>query len=304
MGRPARGQTALRRHSIAARSRRSASRSRPRPSCEPDQVKLRPSALSPADRDGAGRRSSAPSTAASTTAPGCCARAASPRWTCCAARTPASRTRPTRCCCPATRTRSPRSCGTAREHSIAVVPFGGGTSVVGGLDPIRGEFKAVISLDLRRLNELHSLDEVSGEAELGAGRHRTRRRTTARRARLLARPLPAELPVRDHRRVRRDAVVGPGLGGLRPFQRHGPRSAHGHACGRARPRPRAGVGGGPGPATTDDRLGGRVRGHHPRARSGTPGAGGHPLRGVVVPRLRDRRRRAARRRADRHRARP
>jgi alkyldihydroxyacetonephosphate synthase len=55
------------------------------------------------------------------------------------------------------------------EHRIAVVPFGGGTSVVGGLDPIRGEFSAVISLDLRRLNELHTLDEVSGEAELGAG---------------------------------------------------------------------------------------------------------------------------------------
>jgi len=55
------------------------------------------------------------------------------------------------------------------EHSIAVVPFGGGTSVVGGLDPIRGDFKAVISLDLRRLDQLHALDEVSGEAELGAG---------------------------------------------------------------------------------------------------------------------------------------
>src|SRR5690349_19371266 len=55
------------------------------------------------------------------------------------------------------------------DRSIAIVPFGGGTSVVGGLDPIRGDFKAVISLDLRRLNQLHSLDEVSGEAELGAG---------------------------------------------------------------------------------------------------------------------------------------
>jgi alkyldihydroxyacetonephosphate synthase len=55
------------------------------------------------------------------------------------------------------------------DHSIAVVPFGGGTSVVGGLDPIRGDFKAVVSLDLRRLNQLHSLDEVSCEAELGAG---------------------------------------------------------------------------------------------------------------------------------------
>ncbi|MCV6984382.1 FAD-binding oxidoreductase [Mycobacterium shinjukuense] len=55
------------------------------------------------------------------------------------------------------------------EHGIAVVPFGGGTNVVGGLDPVRGDFGAVISLDLRRFNRLHWIDEVSGEAELGAG---------------------------------------------------------------------------------------------------------------------------------------
>jgi len=55
-----------------------------------------------------------------------------------------------------------------RRH-IAVVPFGGGTSVVGGLDPIRDGFDAVVTLDLRRFDELHWLDEVSGEAELGAG---------------------------------------------------------------------------------------------------------------------------------------
>ena len=55
------------------------------------------------------------------------------------------------------------------EHRIAVVPFGGGTSVVGGLDPIRGEFDAVVSLDLRRLDQLVELDEVSGQAVLGAG---------------------------------------------------------------------------------------------------------------------------------------
>src|SRR5947209_15661773 len=55
------------------------------------------------------------------------------------------------------------------EHRIAVVPFGGGTSVVGGLDPIRGEFGAVVSLDLRRFDRLISLDEVSCQAVLGAG---------------------------------------------------------------------------------------------------------------------------------------
>lgn len=55
------------------------------------------------------------------------------------------------------------------EHGIAVVPFGGGTSVVGGLDPIRGPFSAAITLDLRRFDALLQFDEVSGEAELGAG---------------------------------------------------------------------------------------------------------------------------------------
>jgi alkyldihydroxyacetonephosphate synthase len=55
------------------------------------------------------------------------------------------------------------------DHGIAVVPFGGGTNVTGGLDPNRGKFGAVVSLDLRRFDELHSLDEVSGIAELGGG---------------------------------------------------------------------------------------------------------------------------------------
>ncbi len=55
------------------------------------------------------------------------------------------------------------------QQGIAVVPFGGGTSVVGGLDPIRGKFNAVVSLDLRRFDQLHGLDEVAGQADLGAG---------------------------------------------------------------------------------------------------------------------------------------
>jgi alkyldihydroxyacetonephosphate synthase len=55
------------------------------------------------------------------------------------------------------------------EHSIAVIPFGGGTNVVGGLNPDRGNFGAVVSLDLRRFDQLVSLDEVSGQAVFGAG---------------------------------------------------------------------------------------------------------------------------------------
>jgi len=55
------------------------------------------------------------------------------------------------------------------QHGIAVVPFGGGSSVVGGLEPLRGRFDALISLDLRRLDRLVSVDEVSLTATLEAG---------------------------------------------------------------------------------------------------------------------------------------
>ncbi len=55
------------------------------------------------------------------------------------------------------------------EERIAVVPFGGGTSVVGGLEPERDGFAAVVTLDLRRLNRLLELDHVSRTATLEPG---------------------------------------------------------------------------------------------------------------------------------------
>ncbi|MFI8194245.1 FAD-binding oxidoreductase [Streptomyces sp. NPDC085946] len=52
-------------------------------------------------------------------------------------------------------------------HGLAVVPFGGGTSVVGGLAP-EGE-RAFVALDLRRMDALLALDEVSRTATLQPG---------------------------------------------------------------------------------------------------------------------------------------
>lgn len=54
-------------------------------------------------------------------------------------------------------------------RGLAVVPFGGGTSVVGGLEPDAGSHRAVVSLDLRRTAGLWELDEVSLLARFGAG---------------------------------------------------------------------------------------------------------------------------------------
>lgn len=55
------------------------------------------------------------------------------------------------------------------ERGLAVIPFAGGTSVVGALDPERGTHRAVIALDVRRLSGLLHLDETSGEARFLAG---------------------------------------------------------------------------------------------------------------------------------------
>lgn len=55
------------------------------------------------------------------------------------------------------------------ESRVAVVPFGGGSSVVGGLTPVRSGFAGAIALDVRRLNRLVSLDEVSRTAVLEPG---------------------------------------------------------------------------------------------------------------------------------------
>jgi alkyldihydroxyacetonephosphate synthase len=57
----------------------------------------------------------------------------------------------------------------ASRHRVAVVPFGGGTSVTGGVEPLRGEFGAVIALDLGRLDQLTRLDAESLTATLEAG---------------------------------------------------------------------------------------------------------------------------------------
>jgi alkyldihydroxyacetonephosphate synthase len=51
---------------------------------------------------------------------------------------------------------------------IAVVPFGGGTSVVGGVEPIRGRFERLVSLDLTGLRRV-DVDPVSQTARLGPG---------------------------------------------------------------------------------------------------------------------------------------
>jgi alkyldihydroxyacetonephosphate synthase len=54
-------------------------------------------------------------------------------------------------------------------ESVAVVPFGGGTSVVGGVEAVRGPFAAVVSLDLARLDRVLAVDRASLTATVEPG---------------------------------------------------------------------------------------------------------------------------------------
>ncbi len=55
------------------------------------------------------------------------------------------------------------------SEDVAVVPFGGGTSVVGGVEALRGDHAAVIALDLTRLDAIVDADPTTQLATLQAG---------------------------------------------------------------------------------------------------------------------------------------
>ncbi len=56
----------------------------------------------------------------------------------------------------------------AARHELSLIPYGGGTSVVGGVTPPVGA-RPVLTVSLARLASLQGLDEVSGLARFGAG---------------------------------------------------------------------------------------------------------------------------------------
>ena len=56
----------------------------------------------------------------------------------------------------------------AEAEGAAAIPFGGGTSVCGGVEPRTGE-RAVVSLDLRRLDRVLEVDTTTLAARIQAG---------------------------------------------------------------------------------------------------------------------------------------
>jgi alkyldihydroxyacetonephosphate synthase len=58
----------------------------------------------------------------------------------------------------------------ATGANVAVIPFGGGSSVVGGIEPAVGnKFSGTVSLDLTRLDQIVEIDKVSRAARMQGG---------------------------------------------------------------------------------------------------------------------------------------
>ncbi len=56
------------------------------------------------------------------------------------------------------------------DEGYAAIPYGGGTSVVGGIEPrMRSEFPGVVSVDMTRMNRVLEVDAVSRSARIQAG---------------------------------------------------------------------------------------------------------------------------------------
>jgi len=56
----------------------------------------------------------------------------------------------------------------ARQTGAHLIPYGGGTSVVGHITPLAGD-RPVLTVDLRRMSRLQSIDEINHLATFGAG---------------------------------------------------------------------------------------------------------------------------------------
>lgn len=56
----------------------------------------------------------------------------------------------------------------AAEHEVTLIPYGGGTSVAGHINPDKGD-RPVLTIDVGRMNQLIDLDEQSQIATFGAG---------------------------------------------------------------------------------------------------------------------------------------
>ncbi len=146
----------------------------------------------------------------------------------------------------------------------ALIPFGAGSSVVGGVEArLEGTgCKAAVSLDLRHLDRVLEVDRSSRAARIQGRRLRSGARSPAQAARADPAAFSAELRIFDLGRLDRDPVRRPFRQPLHPHRRSCRKPAHGHAQGSDRDPPAARIGRRTQPRPSAYRLGRHPRRHH------------------------------------------
>ena len=154
---------------------------------------------------------------------------------------------------------------------VAAIPFGGGSSVVGGVEADVGEaYPGVLSLDLTRLDRVRR-DRPGQPCRPHPGRRpRSRPRVPAPPTRAHAAPLPPVVRVLDARGLARHPGGRPLRHRLHPHRRPVRVPPGRHPLGGSRVPAAPGVGGGPLPRPPLPRVGGRAGRDH-RGVDATPG---------------------------------
>ncbi len=118
--------------------------------------------------------------------------------------------------------RSPALLAACAEAGVAVVPFGGGSSVVGGLDAVAGAHSAVLSLDLAGLRSVE-IDRTSLTARLGPGLRGPEAEAALGELGATLGHFPQSYEQAHDRRLRGHPLGRPGLDRLRALRRAGHR---------------------------------------------------------------------------------
>ena len=147
-------------------------------------------------------------------------------------------------------------------HGIAAIPFGGGSSVVGGVNPPADAKARADARPVAFQSRARDRQDLAGRARAG-GRARPQPREAAQALGPHAALFPAGLGVLLARRLDRHPRRRPLRHRLHPDRRPRRSAARGHPRGHARIAPPARLGRGPEPGPPVHRLRG-VAGHHHR----------------------------------------
>ena len=146
---------------------------------------------------------------------------------------------------------------------IAAVPYGGGSSVVGGVEPPEGDrYRGAVSIDLMHLDKVVEVDKVSRAARIQARRLRPRARRAVEAARLDDSPFSAVVRILDAGRMDRDAIGWAFRDALHAYRRLRRIAARGDADRNRRVATLARIGRGSESGPDVHRLRGNSRNHH------------------------------------------